>query len=957
MNGMVLALVRLLLIDLAFVLVLTGLIAVLAYSRPAAYAVLRRNFVGYFSNPTGYVFLCIFVLLSCVAAFWPYDFFNSNLATLDQLSRFMPLILLVFIPAITMSIWADERRQGTDELLLTLPADDFDIVIGKFLSAAAIFTGSLLFSQLATFLTLAILSRGELDVGLFATTFFGYWLMGITMIAVGMVASFLSANLTVAFLLGALFNAPLAFASLADVILPDSGWAEIVRSAGLARHFDDLGRGVISLASIAYFLLVTSLGLYCCMVLIGRRHWTGGKDGNTMAWHYLARLLALIVLASGLMVLLRTRDPLRQDMTEGQVSSLSPTTKQLIRDLNPERPIVIDAYISDNIPEQYSRTRYELINLLKEFSSEAARKGKVIDVRLHDGIELFSDQAKEAEDRFGIQPATRPVRERGTYRNEEVLFGAAIRSGLNKVIIPFFEYGIPVEYELVRSINTVAQPQRKKLGVVRTDAQLMGGFTFAGMSPQQIPKNPLITELEKQYEVQEVDLSGPVAPGQFDVLLAVQPSSLSPEQMSHFVESVRGGVPTAIFEDPFPFGMSAPGTGEPKQSPGGMFGGGAPQPKGDIRQLWDLLELDIPGRPAMTGGINPDLVWQAYNPYPKLRAMGTNDLWLFLREETAGEHEKLSEESLVTSGLSEVLMLYSGAVLPKQQAKLKHTPLLQTGVMAGLISNDDVQANSRDPNALQRAQGKPIGPQTVAMAIEGEPAPALAATAEGQPAGEAGGKIQAIYIADSDLMMPVFMQIRSQPNQFEEIDFRFENITFLLNVIDSLAGELDYIEVRKHQPIFPTLKLIEEVEAVAREEEDLEREKFNRDYDEAIRTFDEDRTKEVRKVQEALEELQKKGGKNSQDFALLQQKQTELLLKEKQLDRQREVRSAKLARDRDREINRIRTATERKVTRYQNVVKFAAATLPCIPPLLIGLIVFANRRLKERETITKARLK
>jgi ABC-2 type transport system permease protein len=642
-------------------------------------------------------------------------------------------------------------------------------------------------------------------------------------------------------------------------------------------------------------------------------------------------------------------------MTEGQVSSLSPTTKQLIRDLNAERPIVVDAYISDNIPEQYSRTRYELINLLKEFRTEAGRKGKTFDVRLHDGIELFSDEAKEAEDRFGIQPVTRPVRERGTFRNEEVLFGAAIRSGLNKVIIPFFEYGIPVEYELVRSINTVAQPQRKKLGVVRTDAQLMGGFTFSGMSPQQIAKNPLITELEKQYEVQEVDLSGPVALGQFDALLAVQPSSLSPEQLSYFIESVRAGVPTAIFEDPYPFGMTAPGTGEPKQAPGGMFGGGAPQPKGDIRLLWDLLELDVPGRPAMTGGINPDLVWQAYNPYPKLRAMGTNDLWLFIREEVAGDFEKLAEENEVTSGLSEVLLLYSGALLPKEKASLKHVPLLKTGIQAGLISNDDVQANSRDPNGLVKAQGKPIGPQTVAMAIEGQPA--AAPTVDGQPAPPPAGKIRAIYVADSDLMMPVFMQIRSAPNQFEEIDFRFENVTFLLNVVDSLAGEHEYIEVRKHQPNFPTLKLIEEVESIARDREDIEREKFNRDYDEAIRTFDENRTKEVKKVQEALEDLQKKGGKSSQDFALLQQKQTELLLKEKQLDRQREVRSAKLSRDRDREINRIRTATEREVTRYQNLVKFAAVTLPCIPPLLIGLVVFANRRLKERETISNARLK
>ncbi|MFN9915692.1 MAG: ABC-2 transporter permease, partial [Pirellulaceae bacterium] len=176
----------------AVFLAILGIIAMfLARRKPVAFAVLKRNFLGYFANPTGYVFLCLFVLLTSMAAFWPHEFFVNNLASLDQLNKWFIYIMLFFIPAITMSIWAEEKRQGTDELLLTLPADDFDIVVGKYFAAVAIFTASLLFSQLATFFVLARLSQGQLDVGLFFTNYLGYWLTGLAMIAIGMVASFL----------------------------------------------------------------------------------------------------------------------------------------------------------------------------------------------------------------------------------------------------------------------------------------------------------------------------------------------------------------------------------------------------------------------------------------------------------------------------------------------------------------------------------------------------------------------------------------------------------------------------------------------------------------------------------------------------------------------------------------------------------------------------------------------
>ncbi|MBR5626318.1 MAG: ABC-2 transporter permease, partial [Thermoguttaceae bacterium] len=152
--------------------------------------VFKRNFTAYFLNPTGYVFICVFVLLSSIAAFLPDEFVNSNLANLAQLNLWYPLIQLVFIPAITMGIWADERRQGTEELLMTMPLSSGQIVLGKYLASTGIYTISLLVSAISNLAILEFL--GNPDIGLFLSTYLGYWLIGLTMLSIAAVASFLT---------------------------------------------------------------------------------------------------------------------------------------------------------------------------------------------------------------------------------------------------------------------------------------------------------------------------------------------------------------------------------------------------------------------------------------------------------------------------------------------------------------------------------------------------------------------------------------------------------------------------------------------------------------------------------------------------------------------------------------------------------------------------------------------
>jgi ABC-2 type transport system permease protein len=960
MRDVLFELLQLLWMDAIFLLICVLALAPLAIWKRAAFAVLKRNFVGYFSNPTGYVFLCLFVLLTSLAAFWPHEFFTANLANLDQLNKVLPYIMLIFIPAITMSIWSEEKRLGTDELLLTLPADDFDIVIGKYLAASAIFTASLLFSQLANYAVLVSLTLGGLDTGLFFATYLGYWIVGLAMLAVGMVASFFTSNMTVGFILGVAFNAPLAFGSKADVIVGSTHLARQVSFWGLATHFDDFGRGVISLSSISYFVLISVVGLYLCMVLIGARHWSGGRDGDSMLWHYLVRTVALCVGLVGLVVIFGSYD-IRRDVTLGQVSSLSPKTREIIRELDPEHAIVIEAYVSAEVPEQYVQTKYQMTSLLKEFD---ALSGGKIEVRLHDNLEQFSDEAALAEQRFGIVPVPVRTRSRGAYTDKDLILGAAFISGLEKVVVPFFDHGVPVEYELIRSIGTVSEGDRKKVGIVRTEAQLYGGFSFAGGMPRQIPKHGLVVELEKQYEVEEVDANNPIEPGQYDVLVVVQPSALAPEEMVNLVSAVRAGQPTAIFEDPQPSLMEfggVPGTGEPKQAPGGgMFGGGGgggPLPKGDIRELWKVIGIESPGEPSFQGGFNPDIAWQDYMPYPKLQIGGIPDQWVFASNSAPGSlGESLNTESAITAGLDEVLLPVPGIIEPASTSDMDFTPLIQTSELAGRIRFDAYRANLSDQSKLRAEQGRPRGTQIIAARIQGVPDARASEPGSEEPA--AGQPIDVVYVADIDLMISEFLRIRARPEDEDGIQWRFENVNFLLNIVDALSGNDDYVAIRRRKPHHSTLQVIEVRAQQKRDEEYEQQLTYEERFKDKIEELEQQNQALMQKFQDDVDELNRKkqAGEdvNLSDIAAAAQA---LAIQQQRLQQESEVAREREQRDLNKQKKQIQRETDLDIREIQNYVRFLAVALPPIPPLLVALVVFVRRRLREREGISKSRLK
>lgn len=914
-------------------------------------SIFKRDFVSYFSSPTGYVFICVFVVLSALATFWPPEFFASNLANLDQLSRWLPFIMLVFIPAITMSIWAEERRQGTDELLLTVPATDFDVVLGKYLAGVAIFTVSLMFSAFSIFLVFKW-GLGDPDFGLFVSTYIGYWFIGIAMIAIGMVASFLTDNLTVGFILGTLFNMPLALFGVADWFVTNPGFAQTVRRWSALEQFRDFERGVISLGGVTYFVAIAAVMVYLSMVLIGRRHWQARDEGSALGWHYFTRTLALLCLAVGVTQIVQNRNSLRADISSEQLSTLSDDTLGILEDLRKNddaRSIQIDAYVSPQVPTEYLEKKNNFLSTLAEF--EALSGGKV-QVTIHE-IENYGEQANLAERTYDITPREVVIMKGNERRREEFFLAAAVTSGLGKVIIPFLGKGIPVEYELARSIATVQDQKSLRVGILDT------GIRPLNPSSDRDSEWPLITELRKQYDIEDnpVDPTQPINTKKYDVLLAIQPSMLGPQEMDHLVDAVREGLPTAIFEDPVPMAygqLGVVGTAVPKRSPGmGMFGGGQPMPKGDIQQLWNTLGIEM--EPF-------DLVWQKYKPDYTVRDQAENE-WIFIDADN-GAQDPLNSKHPITSGMNQLLFLYAGSFTHDDNSKIEFEQLAVTGSSnSGTINTNMLRQLPRNQQMLSYLPTRKS--YIIAARIRGDyvdedllPAKLLDAssanesdktTSENEFAKESEAtnsspknEINAVVVADIDWIIPAFFDIRELGDG--EIIPANQNVTFVLNLIDDLAGDDRFIEIRKRVREHRTLSKIDEATKQHRKKASELDKKSNeeKEAEEAAAQAN---------FQKQLDDVDK-----MQDISAMAKEQRKALVQRRANERLQADMEAIETRRR-REKKQIDYDLEQEIRGVEDRYKMFAILIPPIPPLLVALYVFFRRREAEREGIIKERLR
>jgi ABC-2 type transport system permease protein len=226
-------------------------------------AIYRRELLSYLTTPTAYVFVAVFLFAIGLFTFQIGGFFEARRADLSAFFSFHPWIFMVFLPAIAMRLWAEETRSGAIELLLTLPAPTWSLVLGKFLAAWTIAGGALLLTA-PLWVTVNVL--GSPDNAAIFTAYLASLLMAGAYIAIGSAMSALTQAQIVAFVLAVMISflltalgLPLVLDFFSGVI--GGGLAEAIARFSILHHFDAAQRGVVEFRSVFYFVSVIALCL------------------------------------------------------------------------------------------------------------------------------------------------------------------------------------------------------------------------------------------------------------------------------------------------------------------------------------------------------------------------------------------------------------------------------------------------------------------------------------------------------------------------------------------------------------------------------------------------------------------------------------------------------------------------------------------------------------------------
>ena len=345
--------------------------------RNSTFTIMKRELCAYFTNPAAYIVSGLFLIFSGILFF--STFFLNGRAELRNYFSLLPIMLSLFVPALTMRLFSEELRSGSFETLMTLPVTEAQVVIGKFL-AAFITSAAMVLPTLFYVVTAFVF--GKPDLGPIAGGYIGALFLCASYSAIGIFASGVTKNQIIAFFTALALCFALTLLGTLLVFLP----APLVRFfawLSATTHFQSISRGIVDSRDILYFAALCAVFL----LLTVRRfviNWTK-ENSVDMA-------LALVILA--LANLVGSRAFFRADLTSQKVFSLSAASKELVKNL--QEPLGVNVFFSADLPAPYNSVEQYLRDLLLEYKNSA---NKNFDYKFFD---MNKEEGQEAARSYGL---------------------------------------------------------------------------------------------------------------------------------------------------------------------------------------------------------------------------------------------------------------------------------------------------------------------------------------------------------------------------------------------------------------------------------------------------------------------------------------------------------------------------------------------------------------------------
>ena len=434
-------------------------------------ALLKKELIHFFSSAIGYVFISFFLGISGLFLWVLHGEFNitdSGFASLSPFFDLAPWVFLLLIPAACMQSFADERNQGTLELLLTKPINTFQLVLGKYLGICCIVFLALIptLIYVVALYNLA-LPVGEIDYGSILGSYIALFLLGTTYAAIGVFASSLTQNQTVALLISLLlcFLAYFGLANLGEAI--NTSFFEAI---GISFHYNRISEGVIDTRDIIYFITF-------CSLFLALTYFVFRKQNTAINYKKIGISITALVALN----FINTHFYKRFDLTQDQRFSLTETTENILKKI--KIPITIDVLLDGELPPEFKKLQRETKQLLSTFAAE----NKNIKFAFTDPLEAkeYRTQSLEELQRLGLTPAEVSTQFDGVLKKEVVVPWALAYFNKKSVKIPLMKnsHGATtaertnasiqnLEYAFTNALKQLTTEKTKKVAIVKGNGQL-----------------------------------------------------------------------------------------------------------------------------------------------------------------------------------------------------------------------------------------------------------------------------------------------------------------------------------------------------------------------------------------------------------------------------------------------------------------------------------------------------